>query len=87
MMHRVLRRVPSLALGVFGIFENKIPFMKKILLLAIIAAMLFSCKKDNIPLPNVWKGPQTHGYAKAKRNGQDWEGSAGWAYALTTPQS
>ena len=61
--------------------------MKKILLLAIIAAMLFSCKKDNIPLPNVWKGPQTHGYAKAKRNGQDWEGSAGWAYALTTPQS
>ncbi len=56
--------------------------MKNTLLLIIIATMLFSCKKDDIPLPNVWKGPQTYGYVKAKRNGQDWEGSAGWAYAI-----
>ena len=41
---------------------------------------LISCKKDCIPLPDAPKGPQTFGWAKAKRNGQDWEASSGWGY-------
>jgi hypothetical protein len=54
--------------------------MKNTLLFAIISTLLFSCKKDTLPLYSAWKGVQTYGYAKAKRNGQDWEGSAWWAY-------
>jgi hypothetical protein len=55
--------------------------MKNTLLLIIISIMLFSCKKDTLSLYSAWKGPQISGYAKAKRNGQDWEGSALWKYA------
>jgi hypothetical protein len=54
--------------------------MKNTLLFIIIASLLFSCKKDTLPLYSAWKGVQTYGYAKAKRNGQDWEGSAWWTY-------
>jgi hypothetical protein len=31
--------------------------MKSTLLFAIIATMLFSCKKDTLPLYSAWKGP------------------------------
>jgi hypothetical protein len=55
--------------------------MKQLLILfTVFLALLVSCKKDTLPLPEYWKGPQTIGWGKCMRNGVPWEGSAGFGY-------
>ncbi len=51
-----------------------------IILSAALILFLNACKKDSLPLPDYWKGPQTYGSAKCMRNSTMWEGSALCAY-------
>ena len=57
--------------------------MRKVLIAFIALGWLFSaCHKEEAPalpttpLPNAWEGPQSYGWVKGSRDGQDWIGSS-----------